>query len=326
VNRVLRFAVISLIVLLPSCNQQFDPRQEHQPKLVVFSILSTDRSIQFARVEQDYMPPDYNPLDHTSDNSVLDATITLRDGGTTYRLADTLLPRSDTSRYKSAIRGFVLRSFLPVFGKTYELSATTSLLGNASASVTIPTKPVLDMGAGASAVLDKPLDYATNAPIGCTILLSSLARGYLGHLYVYFDVLEGSEWNEGRVEIPLRFMSPQLKSLEHAVYPQLTGRPSRNQASLIFNNELYRAALSSIADSRFRGKKLIYKWAVFQLTQMEKNLFNYYNTVHSFRDAHTIRLDEPVYSNISGGYGLVGAYTLDSLVHVLPENFSFNNY
>jgi hypothetical protein len=326
VNRVYHFVVSSLIVLLSACNQQFDPRQEHQPKLVVFSILSTDRSMQFARVEQDYMPPDYNPLVHTSDNAVQNASVTLKDGSTSYRLVDTLLPRSDTSRYKSVIRSYVLRSFLPVLGKTYELSVATSLLGTASASVTIPTKPVLDMGAGASAVLDHPMSYASDAPIGCFVLLSGLARGYLGHLYVYFDVLEGFEWQEGRVEIPMRYMSPQNKSLEYAVYPQLTGKPTRNQASLIFDNEVYRAALSTLAGSRFKGKRLIFKWAVFQLMQLEKNLFNYYFTVHAFRDAHTIRLDEPMYSNISGGYGLVGAYTLDSLVHVLPEDFSFNNH
>ena len=314
------------MVLFPACNEQFDPRQELEPKLVVFSILSTDRNTQFARVEQDYMAPDFNPLAHTGDNAVLGAVVTLQDGSVAYRFADTSFARSDTSRYKSAIRSYVLRGFLPVYGRTYQLSAASSPLGTASASVTIPTKSILDMGAGASAVLDNPSDYAPDASITCFALLSSITRGYLGHLYIYYDVLLDSEWQEGRVEIPLRFISPDLKSLEYAVYPQLASKPARNQASLIFTNELYRATLGSVANSRFMGKKLIFKWAVFQLAQLEKNLFNYYHTVHAYRDAHSIRLDEPMYSNIAGGYGLVGAYTLDSLVHLLPEDFSFNNY
>ncbi len=37
------------------------------------------------------------------------------------------------------------------------------------------------------------------------------------------------------------------------------------------------------------------------------------------------RLDEPLFSNVSGGFGIFGAYTLDSLVHLLPENFRYNN-
>jgi hypothetical protein len=49
-------------------------------------------------------------------------------------------------------------------------------------------------------------------------------------------------------------------------------------------------------------------------------------TTHTYGDPHSIRLDEPVYSGVTGGVGVMGAYTLDSLVHILPENFAYDHY
>ena len=66
------------------------------------------------------------------------------------------------------------------------------------------------------------------------------------------------------------------------------------------------------------------KRAVFQLLQLDPNSYGYYFTTHAYNDPQSMRLDEPMYSNIVGGLGLVGAYTLDSLVHVLPEDFDYN--
>jgi hypothetical protein len=65
---------------------------------------------------------------------------------------------------------------------------------------------------------------------------------------------------------------------------------------------------------------------VYQLLQIDKNLYSYYLTTHSYNDPHSTRLDEPFFSDVVGGVGLVGAYTLDSLMHILPENFAFDRY
>lgn len=324
-SRVFLCIVVLLLLLSPACNQQFDPREEFQRKLVVFSILSTDRNMQFARVEQDYMPADYNPSASTEDKAVSDAIVILRDGNTTYRFADTMFARTDTSRYTTAIRSYVLRGFIPGFGKTYQISASSLSLGTASATVTVPTNCLLDLSAGAMGVLDNPASYIADASIPCYAVLSSLAKGYIGRLYVDYDVLVGSEWQEGRAEIPLRYLNSQLKVLQDAVFPQLTSRPTQNQVTAFFKNDLYRAVLSYTANDRFKGKRIIFKRAVFHVTQVDGNLFSYYNLAHAYLDARSMRLDEPMYSNISGGYGLVGAYTLDSLVHSLPENFSYNS-
>lgn len=313
------------LILFPSCSEQFDPRSELEPRLVLFSILSTERTEQYVRVEQNYMPPDYDPIAYKLDEAVGGAVVTINDGRATFRLSDTALTRADTSRYPFPIRSYVLRPFTPVPGESYTVTATTPQHGFVTASVIVPARTVLGAGSLTLAVLDRPAEFDEKAAISFPVILSATTGGYVGRLYVYYDVLKGTEWVEERAEIPMSFLSPSLEDLQYALYPRLTARPTRNLTSVAFDKKLYAKMLSYTADEKYKSQKLIFKWAVFQFTQVDKNLYNYHASVHANRDPHSIRLDEPSYSNVSGGYGVVGAYTLDSLVHVLPENFPYNN-
>lgn len=53
-----------------------------------------------------------------------------------------------------------------------------------------------------------------------------------------------------------------------------------------------------------------------------EHLFHYYSSTHADQDPHSIRLDQPLVSTLSGALGMVGAYSLDSLVTLLPERCS----
>lgn len=307
-----------------SCNQSFDSKAPFQSQLVVFSVLSTDRTSQVVRVEGDYMPAGYDPLSSTADVAVRTAVVTLRDGLTTYRLRDTVMDRQDTTRYKSLLHAFVANPLAAQPGRTYVVTVQAPGYSSASATATIPGRSYPGTGVTTLLVLDYPRGYEDNADIICNALLSTATKGYVGRLFADYEVLIGTEWVEGRVEIPMGFIDPKVPDLKYVKYPQLTSRTA-SQMVISFKNGVYKAVLQSLTSGRYKSNKLIFKWVVFQFLQTEKNLFNYYNTTHAFRDAQSIRLDEPLFSNVSGGFGVVGAYTLDSLVHLLPEDFSYNN-
>ena len=309
---------------LLSCNQSFDSKASFQPQIVVFSVLSTDRTTQFVRVEGDYMPVGYDPLSSTTDNAISSATVTIKDGTTTYLLRDTVMAREDTSRYKSPLHAFVVNPLATQPGKTYVLTVQAPGYAAATATTTIPGKGYPGTGVTTLLVLDNPQGHEDNADILCNALLSTSAKGYLGRLFVDYEVLIGSQWIEGRAEIPLAFVDPKVPDLNYVSYPQLTARAADRMA-VSFKNGVYKAVLRSIASGRYKANKLIFDRVVFQFLQTDKNLFNYYNTTHAFRDAQSIRLDEPLFSNVSDGFGVVGAYSLDSLVHLLPEDFGYNN-
>ncbi len=317
------FCLIAFILL--SCNQPFDPRGELDLKPVVFCILSTDRNLQFVRVERSYMPAGYDALSDTSDHSIRDAIVTIRDGGLTMRLRDTTLPRSDTSRFKFPLQAYVAGAFKPLYGFTYDLRVERQEREVATASVSIPAKPALAVEISSFAVLDFPADHDSSADILFPITLGNGSAGYIGRFFVDYEILRGGEWVEGRVEVPSGFAFSGLRSYSFLSYPILTHKPSASRTAGVYKNQFYKYALASVAYKDFGTRRIVFNRVVFQLLQVEQNLYNYYVVMHANRDPHSIRLDEPMYSSINGGVGVVGAYTLDSLVHPLPETFIYNH-
>ena len=47
---------------------------------------------------------------------------------------------------------------------------------------------------------------------------------------------------------------------------------------------------------------------IFEATEYDAPLSNYYSSVNGFLDNFSLRLDEQVFSNITGGFGVFGTY------------------
>jgi hypothetical protein len=317
---------ILLAGLLLSCNQPFDPRGELDRKPVVFSVLSTDRNVQFVRVERSYMPAGYDALADTSDQSIRNAIVTINDGGLTMRLRDTTLPRSDTSRFKFPMRAYVISPFRPIYGRSYTVKVEANGFGPASELLVVPTKPLLDIDASSVSVIDYPGSHEKGASILFPIVFGNTAYGYRGRMFVDYEVLKDGEWVAERVEIPTAFASSGGDDYRYLIYPQITRKTSNNHAVGNHLNGVYSRTLVEVAYNEYGNTKIVFNRVVYQLLQVDQNLYSYYMTMHSYADPHSTRLDEPVFSGVVGGVGLIGSYTLDSLVHILPENFAFDRY
>jgi hypothetical protein len=315
---------IILFALTSGCNQPFDPRAPYEPQLVVFSIISNDRNAQFVRLHSSYMPPGFNPNEFTSDNSITGATVILSGGGKTYSLRDTLLARLDSSRYNFPIHLYAAAPLVPQRGQPYTLSIQTPSAGSATATATVPSKAVLSMDAFTQNTLYYPEKHSVDSDILLSVILDPKTQGYIGRFFVYYDVLKGADWYEERAEIPLTSADTGSYGLVAAQYPDLTARTSSNSTIVRFKNGYYLSVIKQITFQRYTTTQLIYKWAVLVFLQADKNVYNYYSQIHAFRDPRSIRLDEPMFTNVAGGIGVVGAYSLDSLVFYLPQQFVGN--
>ena len=146
--------VTVVLFLSCGCDQSFDAIGPLDKRMVVYSVFSTDRNDQYVLVQQSYSVPDYNPLSHSTDNSLDDVLVALNAPNGTHFFTDTLLPRPDTSRYKFPIRSFVLKGFTPTRGVTYEIVVQSKSLCLASASVTIPESSQITALQGVEQVLN----------------------------------------------------------------------------------------------------------------------------------------------------------------------------
>jgi hypothetical protein len=318
-------AVSVLLLICVGCDQPFDPRGPLDHEMVIFSILSTDRNVQYVRVDGSYMPTGFDPSTDTSDNTVKDAFVTINGPGKSYQMRDTLLSRTDTSRYKFPLHLYTLNPFTPQHGTTYKVVVQSLSLGTASATVAVPSEAYLSIPRYSSyVVLSNPLLRSPDEQAVFSLQFSSTAKAYIPHLYIYYDVLKGSQWVEERVEVPTGTADEIPYSLNYLIYPKLTLCPQSAQTTVTYKNGFMRKLILKLTADTYESNKIIYKWIVLAVLQVDQNLFNYYNTVHEYQDPRSIRLDQPLYTKLNGGIGFIGAYTLDSLVYVLPADFSGN--
>jgi len=192
--------------------------------------------------------------------------------------------------------------------------------GQAYATIVIPDKPKITLSPDVVQIIDRPDRYGLNVPIVFIAQLSTLTKGYVARFLLYYDVLKGSEWVEERIEIPISSADSSNYSLDIPKYPDLTVTPNTSQIGLLYRNGYYKGTLN-ILNERYKNTRVIFKWATLVLLQTDKNLYDYYSTTHASRDPFSIRLDEPMVSKVTGALGVIGAYSLDSTVNILPENF-----
>jgi hypothetical protein len=317
---MIAIALAGLTALIShSCNNPFDPRGPVDDNLVVFTVLSTDHNTQFVSVTAPFVPSGFGTSEYySSDLSVSDAIVRISGPGENYHLRDTILSRPDTSHFTSPLRLFTVRPFTPQYGAKYTVSVSSSSHGTAATSVVMPGRPTLEMGAGTYFVLMHPREYASDRSIEFLVKLSDLAKGYVARLFVDFDVLVGVDWVRDRVQMPISSADTNAYSIKYPTYPHLNECASSNQFAVSFKT----GYLKSIIDNsrvRYPANLVVYRQVVVQLLQADPNLYSYYVAAQVDRDPYSIRLDQPLYPKISGGsYGMVGGYTLDSLVFVVP--------
>jgi hypothetical protein len=332
-------AAFCLIAL--GCNEPLNPAGPLDQHMFVFSIFSTDRDVQFVRVAAPYMPSDFDPAGDNSDNSVTDATVTL---GTeyeksfnpatpwmylwerkTFQLRDTVVSSSDTNGQAFLLHVYTLNPFTPEHGKTYTLVVTSASHGGTTAQIVMPGEPVLSKPWATNEILNDALYHKPDEVIRYDVELAPTAAAYVYHLFLCYDVLKGSAWVHERYELPITSEDPSSYSLEYPRYPELTEATSLKKISVTYKAGYLQNIIKELTKVRYVDTRLTYTYVVFQLLQTEPNLYSYYKNVREYQDPRSIRLDEPPFPRLAyGAYGMVGAYTLDSLVIELPSNFNGN--
>jgi hypothetical protein len=326
----------------PSCNQPFDPTGPSDQQLVVFTILSTDRSVQFVRVTEPFLSAGFDPASTANiDNFVTDANVNIetlghyeRDRygyatfveGDHWHLRDSALvrPGSTTSAYPLHV--YAANPFLPKNGVKYYVYVASPSHGQANGSVRIPQKPTLTLPYATILLLNDPQQHEPDAPIKFQMTLGDSVKGYVSRLHLDYSVLRDGEWISERVEVPVSSLDPANFSLTLPTYPTMTECTGTNLLSVSFQNGYLRSVIRKLTDVTYAGEKIIFERVTFMVLQAEPNLYNYYATSQLERDPRSIRLDQPPITKLNGrGYGLIGGYTLDSIVYSLPERFYANN-
>lgn len=309
-HKKLALNLVSIVatIIAAGCSDSFQPKGAYEQKLVIYSVLSNRSDSLFLRVYSSYNPPGHNPFDNNTDTDLKGAWVTVTNDSVSYSLGGIVIPRTDKSRYTTNINGYLAQPFRYQDLKSYTLVVTSSE-GNASAVVTTPGPGVVEANNGF--VLKAPQKYTDD--ISAKVRLSPVTAGYLLRLYVEFDVVVGSRTVHVRTEVPKGIRSTPEASFVYD-YPLLQKRIT--DRILVFEIVYFslNAYEAFLVDQVANYGEIKLTRATFVLTQVELNLYNYYNLANGFLDEFSIRSDLPDFSNISGGYGVFGAMRDDSVV------------
>ena len=297
---------------LVSCDSEFNPKGPYAERMVIYSILMTRTDTQYVRLYTTYDPPAFDPLEIPEDRVIRNATVVVRQGATAVQFRDTVVARGDPARYGETVPAYMAYPFSVVGSQTYSLTIESPTHGSLTATTTMPGKG--DVTVLNPFVLRSPQSFNENIIVSPRI--TPPARGFLLRMYMDFEVRFNGTWFPRRVEVPKEVVDAGEE--RRFVYPQLVRRTtvptsagSLNAESVVFTRSAYEAVLQELFND-YGSENLRFSKIVLILTQVDENLYVYYNVANGFQDEFSIRTDQPDYSNIQGGFGVFGAMTEDS--------------
>jgi hypothetical protein len=299
------------VIFLSGCQESFTPRGNYKEKIVVYAILGTKSDTQYVRLYSTYNPPADNPLSNTIDPQITDAELTISDGVQSFAFHDTSLLRRNISRYTSDIHAQVAYGFTVERGKLYSLEVNSPRYGKVTSTVTTVAKATVKL-LNAMALEDPSL----NQDIEVQIYLGKNGKGYSIHGYIEFQARINGQWMSKSLELPPVISGgTPIPTLYYRGQNIDSGIDGVEKISFPLSEyvQILRTIRTQYTDS------LKFSRSRFTVSQLDGNLFAYYNVVNGFPDSFTLRVDEPDFTNIAGGLGIFGSVTEDTYTFTLPE-------
>lgn len=316
-----RAAVVIVTALLAAvgCSDAIEPNLTGPRPFAVFAVLNTATDSQIVRLTATSEPTDAHPTIKPIDG----ASVTLWGPEGTF-FGQPVVRSGEPGTPDSVLTEFVIAPFRPQRGATYSLYVGAPS-GVAAATVVVPSGGPSAIWVRDFFVLQSPNQWSLTTPITPFASLAPETMGLMIRFLIEYEELHEGVWRVGRIEVPLAY--PANATVIEPVYPTLIRRQSvvttdgRSPApeAVIFTTLVYEQTLA-ILHARFGQENVRMRKAVFYLTQAERHFFTYYSFANGFEDPLSIRVDQPDYSNVSGGVGVFGAVALDSVEYAIPTN------
>ena len=312
-RRTLLIPPLALAILL-ACDDAFDPHGEFTERPVLYCVMTSGP----ARAMLTRTVPSKNLLvdaDGFASPVIRGAEISLSMGPARFRLTESL----DTLNAGTPEQLIQL-----TYRNSYVYLLRTEAI---SFNALLPDGRVL----AASTKVPGPLYFERSYefPHGFTTAISPENRGTTwtfswestdGHLYFPEILLNYVGYRTDGTTALRSVPIPQRMLLEGGrevpAYPQPTYEGSCGFDFQAFDFVLARLALT---ESEFR--QIGIRTLVFRVTTYDVPLARFYTSAHGAMDPYSIRIDETVYSNVSGGIGVFGTYVVDSLEQDVDEAY-----
>jgi hypothetical protein len=293
----MKLYLVSTLILLVivSCDESFDPLGEYSERYVMNCIVKADTNLQVATITQSYLngiDPYGNDQNPTIDNVYL----RLWYDDEVYIFRDTILDRTDTSRYDTPVKTYYVNNLKPKAGSELEIEAVLPNGRRLQSSTRLPG--AIRKNADATSRIIPPEE-------GSEVKLSwnsdQLGLVYHPRLYIVYNHTTSLGVIRKRAYVPLGFYNEGGSEFPIYASPGST----RN---LTIGMDIINRVLDGISEGDENKRNYEIMFLIVELIAFDKNLSIYYSSTSTVLDEYSIKLDETDFSNIKGGFGVFGSY------------------
>ncbi|QQS37402.1 MAG: DUF4249 family protein [Ignavibacteriales bacterium] len=292
---ILYFLLMTSGFLMVSCEEDFSPKTAYKEKFILSCIVRGDTSLQMATLSHSYSVSGFDPYENQIDPFIGGADIRIWHDDNVYFMKDTLLVRSDTSRYSEPIKCYYIKDFLPGSNEEMEIRA---VLPTGKTLVGFTKLPQSVTFTSESDAIIPPLDKDN---FEFTWAGRNNTGWYLTRFSVYYKKNENGTDVFYRKEVPAGFIEENGRMI--AKYPS----PSRS-TRVGFPISSLDSVFTWISQGDPNKSNYTITGGVLEVLIFDDNLSKYYSSINGFLDEFTIRVDESDYTNITGGFGIFGSY------------------
>lgn len=298
--------IISLFILLISCEAEFDPKVDLQEVYILNCIIRCDSSYQIATLSKLYDVNNYDPMSNIVDPSVKFAKIVLTDSSFSgqkeiYQFRDSSVARTNNSRYSTPQNFYYIKNFKLTKPGVLKIEATLPdgrILR--SSSFTVP----LDKYSVNYFHNDNP-KYLSNGSLlfdwsNVKYELDYVKPYFLPEFIIKYSQFESGNWVKYQTKIPLSYTN--VNGEEVPIYPEIE---SINR-KISYEPEVIRKTIEMISKNDQDKNNYKIEKVVFMLHVLNNNFATYISLQQHYKSDFSISVIEPNYGNVWGGFGLFG--------------------
>ena len=321
-KRMIRLLLLPVISLLgPGCDHSFNPKETFEEQYVLqcfVGVLALGGNSQVTAVlAKTY---DVNGVDanaNTTDPGIAGAEVTLTVNQRPYYLLGSQRPNPDTGRYRT--QQWVYTSSISTLRYDAAVSITAKLPNGKilTAHTTVPGQRTFVSNYEFGTGLMSPTHLEPGKP-NWTISWENNdvieVHLFVPRLTISYTKMVGQNEIPGSVSVPLRYVSSPGGTIPY--YASLSP-----ETQCAFEFAALDSAMARISSGDTAKSKFGVHTARFELMEYDLPLSKYYASINGSLDQYSIRTDESVYTNVSGGIGILGSYVVRYTDFMFDERY-----
>ncbi|OGU36481.1 MAG: hypothetical protein A2068_10630 [Ignavibacteria bacterium GWB2_35_6b] len=289
------FIIIIAIAAIYSCEEDLNPNAEFLERNVLTCVISSDTNYQVLTLAKSYSINGLDPYENKVDPSIKGAEVIMWYNDQAFQFHDTTIERTDNSRYDTPVTFYYNNNIRPAAGQPIEVEA---LLPNGillRATTTVP--PIRDVLFSGSDKLITLNNFKNHVEVRWTKFPNLFYHPVL--VIKYYDKNTGDSKLQEKI-VPTKYINNG-----NSVSPIFTV-PSANY-SVTFDQNAIDNAMREISEEDPVKSNYSILDAELKLMIFDENLSAYYSSVSTFLDGYTIKVDQPDFTNVNGGFGIFGS-------------------